>query len=87
MPALNPKIAQEICDHALPELMICTHFDWACSLADDNRRLPIVFATTEDPDAELLLQAMRSGLTDVWRLPVEDDFVRERIHRHSRSIP
>ncbi len=33
LPAVNPKIAQEICDHALPELMVCARMDWAQDLA------------------------------------------------------
>jgi sigma-B regulation protein RsbU (phosphoserine phosphatase) len=79
LPALNPKLAQEICDHALPELLICTRFDWAERLAGENRRLPVVFAARAKPDAELLLAAIRAGLSDVWTLPMEDSFTRERI--------
>jgi serine phosphatase RsbU (regulator of sigma subunit) len=79
LPAPNPSTAQEICDHALPELLICTRMDWAESLAESNRRLPIVLATTEDPQPGMLLAAIRGGLSDVWQLPVADDFARRRI--------
>ena len=79
MPALNPKLAQEICDHALPELMICSRMDWATSLAEANRRLPVVLSATREPDSDVLLKALRAGLCDVWKLPVKDDFVEDRI--------
>ncbi len=79
LPAVNVKIAQELCDHALPELMICSRMDWAQNLARANRRLPVVLATKEELDREALLEALRGGLADVWQLPVEDEFARSRI--------
>jgi len=79
LPAVNPGIAQEICDHALPELLICTRMDWAESLAESNRRLPVVFATSEEPEPNVLLRALRGGLSDVWKLPMNDAFAQQRI--------
>jgi len=79
MPAVNVKIAQELCDHALPELMICSRMDWAQSLARANRRLPVVLASPDELDRSSLLDALRGGLADVWQLPVADDFVQSRI--------
>lgn len=79
LPAVNPKIAQEICDHALPELLICARMDWAQGLAQANRRLPVVLANFESPNSESLMAALRGGLADVWQLPVADAFARERI--------
>jgi len=80
LPAVNPKLAQELCDHALPELMICTRMDWADSLAAENRRLTVVLVTDSVPDADLLTSAMRNGLADVWQLPVDDEFALDRIN-------
>ncbi|MGE0624897.1 MAG: PP2C family protein-serine/threonine phosphatase [Pseudomonadales bacterium] len=77
--ALNPRVAQEICDHTLPELMICTRMDWALKLAESNRRVPVVLAVDDEPDENTLLTALRSGLADVWQLPVENDFAGDRI--------
>ena len=79
LPAVNEKIAQELCDHALPELMICSRMDWAQNLARANRRLPVVLATPDELDREALLNALRGGLADVWQLPVADEFARTRI--------
>ncbi|TNF87065.1 MAG: hypothetical protein EP301_07470 [Gammaproteobacteria bacterium] len=79
LPAVNEKIAQELCDHALPELMICSRMDWAQNLARANRRLPVVLATPDEMDRDALLDALRGGLADVWQLPVADEFARTRI--------
>ncbi len=79
LPAVNATIAQELCDHALPELMICSRMDWAQSLARANRRLPVVLATAEVLDRDSLLDALRGGLADVWQLPVADEFAKARI--------
>jgi len=79
LPALNPKIAQEICNHALPELLICTRFEWAEDLAEANRRLPVVFASALAADPDTVLAALRGGLSDVWQLPVENDFIMQRV--------
>ncbi len=79
LPAVNPKIAQEICDHTLPEMMICSRMDWAQNFARANRRLPVVLATAEKPDRDTLTAALREGLADVWQVPLEDAFARERI--------
>lgn len=79
LPAVNLKIAQELCDHALPELMICSRMDWAQSLARANQRLPVVLTTTEALDRDGLLEALRGGLADVWELPVSDEFAKRRI--------
>ncbi len=79
LPAVSEKVAQELCDHTLPELMICSRMDWAQNLARENRRLPVVLATPEKLDRASLLDALRGGLADVWQLPVGDDFAKARI--------
>ncbi len=79
VPAVNVKIAQELCDHALPELMICSQMDWAQQLASDNRRVPVVLTVPESFSEEMLLDALRGGLADVWELPVDDEFLKARI--------
>ena len=78
LPASSKEIAQEICDHALPEMLICSRLDWAAELAEANRRLPVVLASRASTDREELLAALRGGLADVWELPQSDDFVLER---------
>lgn len=79
LPAANPRTAQAICDQSLPDLLICARMDWAQTLAGANPRLPVVLAASEEPDSEVLLDALRGGLADVWQLPVTDTFVGERI--------
>ncbi len=79
IPATDLKLAIEICAHAHAELLICSELDWAKQLAETNRRLPVVLTSRQDPNRETLLDAMRSGITDAWRLPVGDDFLTQRI--------
>ena len=66
LPAVNEKIAQELCDHALPELMICSRMDWARNLARANRRLPVVLATPDELDREALLSLTLDDVPDEW---------------------
>ena len=73
------KAALEICEHSLPELVCCSDFAWALELAASYPRLPVVFTSVEDPDAETLLAAMRNGLVDVWQIPLAGQKLRERV--------
>jgi serine phosphatase RsbU (regulator of sigma subunit) len=76
------KLALELCEHSLPELVCCRDIEWAKTLAYAHRRLPVVLITSQDPDATLLLDALRIGFADVWPLPATDEFLGER----SRAI-
>ena len=78
-PALSPEVAQEICDHSLPELLLSARADWAKELAAANPGLPVVLLVSEKPDSVLLLEALRHGLADVWQLPLTDAFMEGRI--------
>jgi sigma-B regulation protein RsbU (phosphoserine phosphatase) len=78
-PAADLSLALEMCEHAPPELVVCGAMPWAIELAAIHRRVPVVLVEHTDPDAETLLQALRSGLADVWVLPAEDETVLGRI--------
>ncbi len=78
--AADLKLAQSICAHAEPQMVVCCSYDWAEQLAGAHRRIPIVLARPEAPDAQLLTQALRSGLADVWTLPMTDELVRQRVN-------
>ena len=71
-PAVNVKIAQEICDHALPELMVCSRMDWAQQLC---QRQPSAFPWCLAPSRSRWKREPRcwmpfaGGLADVWQLP------------------
>jgi len=79
IPVTDLKLAIEICEHSHAELLICSEFDWAKQLAATDRRLPVVVTSQQDPSSETLLDAMRNGISDLWRLPVDDDFLAHRI--------
>jgi len=74
------KAALEVCEHTLPELVCCSDFEWALELAGSYPRLPVVYISSEDPDADVLLAAIRNGIADVWQMPLEDLMLTERIH-------
>ena len=77
--ATSLKVALEMCEHTRPELVVCGCMEWAIELAANHRRVPVVLAARQDPDSEILMQALRSGLADVWALPVDNAFVRDRV--------
>ncbi len=78
--ATDLGLALEICEHALPELLVCTREDWAVKIATSQRRLPVVYATRTETDREDILRALRTGLADVWALPADSEFLIERVH-------
>lgn len=79
IPVTELKSALDICDHAHPELLLCSEIDWAKQLAATNRRLPVVVTSKQELNSEILLDALRSGLADAWRLPVDGNFLAQRI--------
>jgi hypothetical protein len=62
-----------------PDCVICADLSWARRIADASPNLPVVLATQRLPDSELLLCALRSGLADVWTLPMAAGDMRERL--------
>lgn len=79
LPATDLNLALEMCEHAPPKLVVSGSMEWAVELAAIHRRVPVVLAAHQDPDSEILLQALRSGLADVWTLPMEDKVLQGRI--------
>ena len=73
-PVRNAELADEICRHVLPDLLICARLDWAKSLASSHGRLPVILATSETPSSDCLLDAIRGGLADVWQTPLNAEF-------------
>lgn len=73
------KLARDLCDHAHPELLICSNLAWAKELSSAHPRLPVVLTCSEEPTNEILLDALRSGLSDVWRVPFDEKFTGERV--------
>lgn len=79
IPAADLKYASEICEHSPPDLVISGDLDWAERLADLHRRLPVVLAVGCNPERDVLIRALRSGLADVWTLPADDEFISNRV--------
>ncbi len=79
VPATDLKLALEMCEHAPPDLVVSGNMEWAVELAALHRRIPVVLVVPQDPEGETVLQALRSGLADVWTLPVDEAFTKDRI--------
>lgn len=67
------------CEQVPPELVICSEIDWASKLVAEQPRIPVVVTSQETLDRDLLLQALRSGITDAWQLPMTADDLRQRL--------
>ncbi|MDH3643219.1 MAG: SpoIIE family protein phosphatase, partial [Gammaproteobacteria bacterium] len=79
LPAGDLKLAVEMCQHAPPEMVVSGRMEWAAELATIQRRVPVILAGHQEPDSDILLQALRSGLADVWTLPMDDAFMSGRV--------
>ena len=79
IPAADLSLALDICDHALPELLISRNHDWALDIAARHRRLPVVYAAPGKSRRKQVLESLRGGLADVWDLPATDEFLADRI--------
>jgi sigma-B regulation protein RsbU (phosphoserine phosphatase) len=79
LPATDLNVASDMCEHAGPDLVVSGRLEWAAELASIHHRVPVVLAGNQDPDSEVLLQALRSGVADVWTLPMDDGFIRSRM--------
>ena len=77
--ASDLKLAQSMCEHGAPQMVLCSGLDWACQLAAQHRRIPVVLAEADQPDPDTLMSAIRAGLADVWTLPMADELVAERV--------
>jgi len=77
--AADLKLAQSMCDHSAPDMLVCSEMDWAKQLAQQHRRIPVVLALQDAPDAEILTHALRLGLADVWTLPMADTLLQARV--------
>ena len=84
LPATDLNVAMEMCEHAPPDLVVSSDMGWAEELASAHSRVPVVLAGRQDPDRQLLLRALRTGLADVWTLPMDDALVKTRVEEIAR---
>ncbi len=79
LPASELKLASEMCEHAAPDVVVSGRLEWAVELAAIHSRVPVVLAGNREFDRDEILKALRAGLADVWALPVDGAFIRDRI--------
>lgn len=68
-----------LCEHALPDTVILDELDDVRVVTAEHPRVPVVLVCDGVPAADLLLEALRAGASDVWPLPVEDDELADRL--------
>ncbi|MEQ8861538.1 MAG: SpoIIE family protein phosphatase [Pseudomonadales bacterium] len=73
------QVVMNLCEHAAPEAVIVDELEQARGIVDAHPRVPVVLACLEQADADLLLDALRSGVSDVWTLPMADAALAERL--------
>jgi serine phosphatase RsbU (regulator of sigma subunit) len=74
------------CEQVPPELVICAGIGWASKLVAEQPRIPVVVTSKEILDRDLLLRALRSGITDAWQLPMTAEDLRQRLAETTSRI-
>lgn len=79
VPARDLKVVMNLCEHTLPEAVILADLAEAQSVAAEHPRIPVVLIQRGMAEPEVLLAALRAGVSDVWGLPMEDDAIADRL--------
>lgn len=79
LPATDMKLVMELCEHTVPEAVILSDLAQAETLTESHPRIPLILVCQGQPAADWLLQALRSGVSDVWPLPMETDAMGDRL--------
>lgn len=79
LPAADMKVVMNLCEHAVPDAVVIDGLDHARAVATAHPSLPVVLTCDSPAAPELLLEALRAGVSDVWPLPMGPDEVAERL--------
>lgn len=79
LPATDIQVVMNLCEHALPDAVIVDDMDQAHAIADAHPRVPVILAGETALQGELLLDALRTGVSDVWHLPMTDETLTARL--------
>jgi len=77
--AADMKVVMNLCEHTVPEAVILSDADQAGAVAAEHPRIPVVLASNGALSADALLEVLRSGISDVWMLPMSEDTIGERL--------
>jgi sigma-B regulation protein RsbU (phosphoserine phosphatase) len=62
-----------------PDCVVCADLAWARCIADASPRVPVVLAIDSTPEVDLVLGALRAGLSDVWPLSMTTGVMADRL--------
>lgn len=79
LPARDMQVVMSLCEHALPEAVIVDGLERARAVAVEHPRIPVVLTSASPPAPELLLAALRLGVSDVWGLPMDSEELNRRL--------
>ena len=74
------KVATDLCNQGGVELLVCAGLDVFRSLSAVREDVAVVVATPGALDAGQMLECMRGGCRDVWRIPIAEDELDDRVH-------
>lgn len=79
LPARDMKVVMNLCEHTVPEVVIVGQLAQAETVTTEHPRIPVVLASQAPLEHGLLLAALRTGVSDVWELPMSDDELADRL--------
>ncbi|MFW6094361.1 MAG: PP2C family protein-serine/threonine phosphatase [Pseudomonadota bacterium] len=85
LPASDLQTVMSLCEHSLPDLVVVSDLLEGRAVIAEHPRLPVVLAATVALDTQGMLEALRSGVRDVWPLPMKDAELSERMEAIRRA--
>ena len=79
LPARDMQVVMNLCKHALPDAVILEGLEHARAVTVDHPRIPVVLTCDSPPAPELLLEALRMGVSDIWPLPMASEELADRL--------
>jgi serine phosphatase RsbU (regulator of sigma subunit) len=79
LPARDMQVVMNLCEHALPDAVIIEGLEYARAVTVEHPRVPVVLTCDAPPTIELLLEALRIGVSDVWPLPMGSEELADRL--------
>jgi CheY-like chemotaxis protein len=79
LPARDMQVVMNLCEHALPDAVILEGLERARAVTVEHPRIPVILACDAPPAPELLLEALRMGVSDIWPLPMGSDELADRL--------
>lgn len=79
LPARDLQVVMNLCEHALPDAVIVALPEQVAAVTGEHPRVPVILTCEAPPPAELLLDVLRMGVSDVWPMPLTSEQLAERL--------